>query len=188
MPSYFLTHVGKDLSSLSTQIRNHGALAPIRLTNQKLKELDSRGLSIFTSFFQYPKHNQLYDEIIGLIHQLGNIISTPDNYEKVVKAISLIESILVPKDGGKAMGQTRLKLVISKLVTNQNEQKVLVKITHVLYNIRDRYLHNYRKLPIDITHLMFFLNFERVFILKLIKLNITLNSIEEVHNYFGLKS
>jgi len=188
MPSYFLTHASNDLSNLSTQIRNHGEVVPIRITSQKLKELDSRGLPKFASFIQHPKHNQLYDEIIGLIHQLGTIISTPDNYEKVVKAISLIESILVPKDVGKAMGQTRLKLVIPQLATIQNEQELLLKIAPVFYNIRDRYLHNYRKLPINIEHLMFLLNFERVFILRLVKLNATLSSIEEVHNYFGLKS
>lgn len=189
MPSYFLTHAGNDVSNLSAQIRNHGEVAPIRLTNQKLKELDSRGLLKFAAFIQYPKDNQLYDEIIGLIHQLGTIISTPDNYEKVVKAISLLESILVPKDaGGKAMGLTKLKLVIPKLVASMNEQELLLKIAPVFYNIRDRYLHNYRKLLINIEHLMFLLNFERVLILKLIKLNVTLSSIEEVHNYFGLKS
>jgi len=170
------------------QFRNTGGMVPIDLTNERLQKFRSTGLNTLSAFIKEPKiNNDLYDEIISLVNQLATIISTHSNYEKVVKSISLIESFLLPKPStGKAKGLTRIKKALPKIINNQKDQEILSACFVKFYEIRDKYLHNFIQLPLAKSELFYLLEFQRIFILKLIEYNKSMSEVEQVHKFLGL--
>lgn len=130
-----------------------------------------------------------YYSIIQLVQQFAAIISTPDIYDKVVKAISLIESIIIPKNSGRAKAANILKFkIIPQFDDSQEEKDLLTSYFRQHYEIRDRYLHNYEKRPINKLIFKKLLAFELKFILKLVELNKTMTTVEEVLEYFNVKA
>jgi hypothetical protein len=132
--------------------------------------------------------NELTDLIYDSIHLLSTIVSTSNNYEKVVKAISFIENIIVPKNaGGKAKGITRAKKLITQITSNEKDIQSITTAVSKAYNIRDKYLHNYIQLPLERETLFYLIEFERAVILKLIRLSKTRTIITEVHRFFNIE-
>jgi hypothetical protein len=185
----FLDLPNGEIKKSTLQIRNYGGIAPIDLSLERIKNLEIKGLQTFSSFIKHSKDNELYDEITIFITQLASIAAAQDNYEKVVKAISLAESILVSKSGsGKAKGLTKIKKVIPLIINDLGEQELLVNCFVKHYEIRDKYLHHYIRLPLDKSQLIYLLKFERLLILNLIELNKTFETINQIHEYFDINN
>jgi len=165
---------------------NFGGMVPVQLTDEFMKLAETKGLSKFSEFAKNRRDTELYFLTIDLIKQLSAIVSTHDNYEKTVKAISLFESICVPKNSTQAKGETYLKKkVIPKLFSN-HDSATLIKLLRQHYKIRDKYLHNYIHLPLNKTDLAIFLEYQRFFILKVIELNNRFITLSEMLNYLEI--
>jgi hypothetical protein len=90
------------------QFRNLAGIIPVQLNSETIDRFIKKGLPAIADFLVARKDNELYYATTSLISQLSEITSTSNNYEKIVKAISLCESILLPRNpAGKAKGITR---------------------------------------------------------------------------------
>lgn len=169
------------------ELKNHHGVVPCQIDKKFISWANSKGLPIMSKFISTKKNDDLYIEIRSLIRQLSEICSTKNNYEKIVKAISLLESIAIPESSGKAKGEKRIKdKIIPKIVSSDEDNELVHKAIRAAYLIRDKYLHNYVLLDINRKNLQYLLEFARLFIIKLIKLNDNLKTIEEIHKHFEL--
>jgi hypothetical protein len=167
--------------------RNVDRMVPIQLTKLEVEKFNVRGLSEFSNFLVHIEMNELSELILNSIHLLSTIISTPNPYEKVVKAISFIENIVIPKDAqGKAKGLTRVKKIIPQITSNQIDIDRITGAIFRAYTIRDKYLHNYVQLPLEKETLFYLMEFERAVVLKLIRLSKRYTTISEIYQIFGI--
>ena len=99
----------------------------------------------------------------------------------------MCESILLPRSSsGKAKGITRIKKALPKIIPGLEDRAIIDEFLVDFYKIRDQYLHNGTRRPIQKDLLFFFLDFQRVLILKLIDLNKTMTALDEVLEYFEI--
>ena len=178
-----------NINDCTFQIENLGGVLPIEITKTFLKNAELNGLKLFSDFIKLKRNTNLYHNTIDLIKQFSNIISTFNNYEKVVKAISLFESFCVPKGSSKSNGETHLKKkIVPKLIQNEKEQETLKKLIRQHYEIRDRFLHNYFQDPsLNKKDLTLLLEYQRLFILKIIELNKQFDTLSEALTYFDIQ-
>lgn len=175
-----------DFKEATFQISNFGGVVPIQLTSNFLEQLKTKHIDQFSTFLLDKKETELYFATLDLIKQLSIIISTHNNYEKVVKAISLFESICVPKESTQAKGETYLKKKVVPKLFSKHDTQTLNKLIRKHYEIRDKYLHNYIHLPLNKKDLGIFLEYQRYFILEIIKLNKKFEYIDQLLNYFEI--
>lgn len=185
--AYYLNMVDGDINQSTARLHKFNDIAPTRLSNAFVDQARKIGLDSFSQFIKNKKDNDLADTIVELIRQLSAIVSTENNYEKAAKTISLLESVIVPKKSGKSKGLGRIKKVVPNIVRNQQEQEEILNNLIACYDIRDKYLHNNIKLPIDKSGFKRLLFFNVEFILALMKLNISMETVEEALNYFDIK-
>ncbi|HET6253170.1 MAG TPA: hypothetical protein VFE32_03825 [Puia sp.] len=165
--------------------RLHGII-PIELKNQTVEEMFSKGMNLYSLFISKKYNSDLYIETEALIRQLGNICSTANNYEKVVKSISLFEGFCVPKGSGRSKGESIIKNKVVPKVVCAVEVEVIQKLVRIFYETRDKYLHNAIRIPIRKSELNRFIAFQRVFIQKLICLNGSYQTVEQVLHFFEI--
>jgi hypothetical protein len=181
--------VDGDINQSNLRLKRFGGIAPMNLTDTFIRKAGKIGFNTFSEFIKSKSDNELYFDIIELIKQYAAIISTNDNYEKVVQAISLLENIVIPKDAkGKGKGHNRVKKVISKLINNVTEQELLNRHCTDIYKVRNRYLHNYDKLPFEKDALKRLLFFELKIIHSLIQLNKHMQTMDDVLVYFEISN
>jgi len=124
---------------------------PLQITSEMTEEFRSLGIEEFSSFIKSEKRSSLGEEVILGMKQLATIASTGNRYEKVIQIISLAESLCVPKEtSGKAKGESRVKKLIPQLTSNKEDEQAFTEAFTKAYRIRDRYLHNYIQLPVDL--------------------------------------
>jgi len=176
-----------EFKNSTIQFRNLAGVIPVELDTETIDRFIKKGLLVIADFLIARKENELYYATIALISQLSEINSTSNNHEKIVKAISLCESILLPRSSsGKAKGITRIKKALPKIIPGLEDRAIIDEFLVDFYKIRDQYLHNGTRRPIQKDLLFFFLDFQRVLILKLIDLNKTMTALDEVLEYFEI--
>jgi hypothetical protein len=185
--AHFIQMAYGDINQSQIRLKQLKGVAPVRITKEYINLIEQKGLREFSDFIKLKNDDELYLKIITLIRQLSAISSTYDNHEKIVKAISLFESICVPANSTKAKGMTYLKNVAEKLFSNQQQKEETINLGLVHYKIRDKYLHNYIRWPVSKKELVSFLAFERYFILAIIRLNKQYSNIEQLLTHFDIK-
>lgn len=175
-----------DIKESTLQISNFGGAVPVQLTAKFMKLAETKSFSKFSEFIKNKKQTELYFLTIDLIKQLSAIISTHNNYEKTVKAISLFESICVPKKSTQAKGENYMKKKVIPKLFSIHDSNTLIKLLRQHYEIRNKYLHNYIHLPLNRKDLSIFLEYQRFFILKLIELNNRFTTLSELLDYFEI--
>jgi len=162
--------------------------APLQITKEMMAEFCSLGIDEFSFFIKSEKRSSLAENIILGIKQLAAIASTTNRYEKVIQIISLAESLCIPKEnGGKGKGESRVKKLIPQLTSNKEDEQAFTEAFTKAYRVRDRYLHNYIQLPVDLKTLFVLMEFERGLLLKLIRLSKRMTSLDEIHQYFAIQ-
>jgi hypothetical protein len=185
--AHFVQMAYGDINQSQIRLKQLKGVAPIRITKEYLNLIEQKGLNEFSSFIKLKKKDELYLKILTLIRQLSSISSTYDNHEKTVKAISLFESICIPLNSNKSNGMTHLKRVAEKLFSDQIQKEEIISLGLTHYKIRDKYLHNDMRWPLNKKDLVSFLAFERYFILVLIRLNNQFSDIEQLLAYFEIR-
>lgn len=120
-----------------------------------------------SSFSKERKDDELDIKIIEMIKLLAIAASGHDRHEKVIKCISLFESISIPEGNPKAKGLTLFKKVTEKLIPN-HELKAIQDIGFEMYNVRDKLMHNNIRWPFEAFDLLCFMDFMCVFIINTI--------------------
>jgi hypothetical protein len=185
--AHFVQMAYGDINQSQIRLKQLKGVAPIRITEEYLNVIEQKGLNEFSNFIKLKKNDELYLKILTLIRQLSSISSTYDNHEKTVKAISLFESICVPLNSTKSNGMTHLKRVAEKLFSDQSQKEEIISLGITHYKIRDKYLHNDMRWPLNKKDLVSFLAFERYFILALIRLSGQFSDIEQLLTYFEIR-
>jgi hypothetical protein len=184
----FMCVPNDDFSQTTLLLRNSERVLPVEITKSSLKEFEKLGLKEFSYFLDKDHSNEVSDLIIDSIRLLSQAMSTINPYEKVVRIISFIENIVIRKNNeGRAKGHTKVKIVISKIISNQSDLDRIKKAFGIAYNVRDKYLHNYMELPLDIDTVFYILEFSRAVILKLIRLSGKRTMLNEIYDFFELE-
>jgi len=151
--------------------KNLGGFIALPIDNAFIAEAKKRGIEIFSNFIKKKFTDSLYSEITDAIQRFAKIISTSNNYEKVVKAISLLEGCILErsnKSNGNGEGKIK-KYVLPKLTTNQIQ--IFEKSIRKAYHVRNLYVHNSTEIPLNEQDLWVLLEIVRLFIIKLINLH-----------------
>lgn len=160
-----------DFAPASPNIERLEGILPLRIDNDFITLAKHKGLSMFDAFIRNQHDDDLYLEIVENIKRFSEIVSTSSNHEKVQKAITLLESAILPRPGvGRGNGQKKLKnYVLPKLIESDLD---LAKSTiGRCYNVRDAFLHNCQELPLDVQTLTVMMEIVRIFIIKLMFLH-----------------
>jgi len=163
-------------------------IKPISLDNQKVNNLFDTGLWTVSYFIAKEKSNELYKIILELVTQIGNYSSERNLYIRVVKIISVYESIFLPQRKGKGRGLSILKTKVIEKIIDEDEKSMIRKIFIDFYNIRDKYLHNGIEKYINLDDLFILQNTTTYLLLILIQLNETLTTTKELLDYFNIKT
>ena len=184
--SKYLTKLNREDSGFNLTLnRNYGA-APVVINHEVLSQLNKSGLGIVSEFLRKERDTELQHKIEDSINHFGEIISTRNLHERIVKIISFFEGIIVPKSNTKAKGQTYLNNNILPHLTTSNIEEYKSTIRR-FYDVRDKYLHNRLELPIDIQDLMEIENLGLTFLLKLIELSSRLTTIDDIISHYSIK-
>jgi len=160
--------------------------ASITLDRGRLMSLADGGLNTLNSFLISKKNTELYYRIESQINLLGEINSTKDLYNKIIKLISYFENVIIPVNNSSSKGQTYMKNIVS--VLRPENQEEIIKSVNKMYEIRDRYLHNRTKIPIVYQDLFYVNVLAIVFLLTIADLSDDLSTIEEMQMFFGIQN
>lgn len=183
--SFIFETTKKEFDFQSSLNRKQGG-HPILIDKKKLDDLNKSGLKRFSEFLKSPKSGSLYLEILDGINHLGKAISTRDLYERVVQLISFFERFLVPKDNSKAYGQKRFKDNLLPKMPYIKDLENYRKYVNQFYRVRDKYLHNKIRLPINLQDLFYFQRLATLFLIFLMELNKDYKEIEELLEFIEI--
>ncbi len=183
--SNYLFHSNKNNEHLNIGLRREDGSLPTSINKNILNRLNIDGFDKVCEFLELQEKNELSYFIEDSINSLGEIISTRDWYERVIRIISFFENIIVPKSNTKSNGERYLKRYVLCKLVNKDSEKIKPLIRH-LYDTRDKYLHNRILKPIDINELYQTQKLCLIFLLQLIELNKKHSSIDEVLHYYGI--
>lgn len=165
--------------------QNHGA-APTIISQSNYTYYKRLGLRKINDFLLGERNTELSIQIENSINQFGEVISTRNLHNRVVRLVSFFESIIVPKTNNKAKGQMFLKNKILLKLPYPNSEKTR-QIINSFYDIRDKFLHNRIEKPVDLTDLFEMQKLGLILLLYLVELNKKMNSISEVLNHFEIE-
>jgi hypothetical protein len=169
-PSPYFYHCSTLESHLIAVIMNKGDLIPVEINELKLQQFKTMGLELFSKFIVNKKDNEVYVATTNAIKLFGEIVSTRNKYEKIVKLISLFEAILIDqrkKNGGGEMLLT--KKLLPQLLLTSTDIQTGVELGHNFYRIRNMYVHHGKELPVDYSKLYQFQTITFTFLTYMIR-------------------
>ncbi|MCH7535207.1 MAG: hypothetical protein IH948_05595, partial [Bacteroidetes bacterium] len=114
--SKFLSVNVKSPKSYNINLQNNFGPRPTDLTNEKLDFMEKLCLNHLSKFLVGDKNGELDEELLNSIDQYGIAMSHRNLYDRIVRVVSVIERLVVPKNSAKSKAQTiLLKKVIPKL-------------------------------------------------------------------------
>lgn len=186
-PNSFIYDTTASNFDFNLQFERTDGITPISLSKDKVEKLFDSGLKEVSEFISSRASNELSRVILNTINSIGNYTSERNLHERVVKIISVYETIFIPLKKGKGKGLTIVKSKVLPKIIGKNELEMVVKIFIDLYDIRDKYLHNGIEKHIDIDNL-YKVQKITVFLLKrLIGLNKKLTNSIELLEHFEIK-
>ena len=186
-PNSFIYDTTASKFDFNLQFERTDGITPISLSKDKVEKLFDSGLKEVSEFISSRASNELSRVILNTINSIGNYTSERNLHERVVKIISVYETIFIPLKKGKGKGLTIVKSKVLPKIIGKNELEMVVKIFIDLYDIRDKYLHNGIEKHIDIDNL-YKVQKITVFLLKrLIGLNKKLTNSIELLEHFEIK-
>lgn len=172
MSSYLCKYEENDFYkwNVSMQRAERGSGYPVTISNVKLSKMHKNGLSILSNFLKINDNTEIGFIIRGNINRIGDISVTDDFHERVVKVISVLESVFLSRKKGRGKGLGILKSnFIPKIFEGDLKERVSkILINH--YNIRDKYLHNGIRLKIDHEDYYLFQKLTNILTMKLLEL------------------
>ncbi|WP_346882361.1 hypothetical protein [uncultured Algibacter sp.] len=178
MSSYLCKYEENDFNkwTVSMQRAEHGSGYPVTIGDAKLSKMSKNGLAIVTNFLKINDNTEIGFIIKNTINKIGDISVTDDFHERIVKVISVLESVFLARKKGRGKGLSTMKSnFIPKIFEGDLKERVS-KILINYYNIRDKYLHNGIRLKIDQEEYYLFQKLMNVLTMKLLELR-------QVYNY-----
>jgi hypothetical protein len=170
-----------DAFTFGATISNRGPVIPIEVNEQLLKELKRKKNHLFEKFIDTSKENDFHFAVLEAIKSFSEILGVQNKYEKIIKLISLFETIIIDKSGKRGHGETILKLkLIPKMLTEKDIQ-LGVELTGYFFRIRDAYIHHGNEKHVDFNKLHHFQTIAFIFLTFLLQLNDSCNSMEEFY-------
>ncbi len=184
-PNSFIYDTSSDKFDFNLQFERTDGIALTSLNKEKIERLFNSGLNEVSEFISSPPENELSKIIINTISSIGNYSSERNLHERVVKIISVYETLFIPLRKGKGLSIVKSK-VLPKII-GKNELETVIKMYIDFYDIRNKYLHNGLEKHIDIDNL-YKVQKITVFLLKrLIRLNKKLTNSSELLEHFEIK-
>tara|TARA_R110000851_G_scaffold207537_2_gene359650 strand:+ start:39740 stop:41047 length:1308 start_codon:yes stop_codon:yes gene_type:complete len=185
-PNSFIYDTSSDKFDFNLHFERTDGIVPISLNNEKIEELFKGGLKDVSEFISNSSKSELSRMILNTISSMGTYSSERNLHERVVKIISVYETLFIPLKKGKGKGLAIVKSKVLPKIIGETELQMVIKIFIDFYDIRDKYLHNGLEKHIDINNL-FKIQKITVFLLKrLIGLNKELNDTSELLEYFEI--
>lgn len=174
-----------DVTEAKLNITAMRGVRSIEVTKSFLQEAKETGMDIFSSFLQDRKDNVMDIKIVEMIKLFAIASSSHDKHEKVIKCISLFESLAIPEGNPKAKGFTLFKKVTEKLIS-EHELKAVQDIGLEMYKIRDKLMHNNIRWPFEAFDLLCFMDFMRIFIISAIHFSKKNGTLDDFHAHYGI--
>lgn len=187
-PNSFIYDTNSEKFDFNLQFERTDGIAPISLGKTKIEELFKSGLQEVSEFILNSPTSEFSRIILNTISSIGTYSSIRHLHERVVKIISVYETIFIPPKNGRGKGLAIIKSKILPKIIKENELQIAIKIFIDFYDIRDKYLHNGLEKHIDIDEL-FKIQRITVFLLlkELIQLNKKITTSLELLEYFEIK-
>ena len=185
--SEFLTETtSEEFDFTSSLLRERGV--PVTLDAKKLEFLNGRGFKTMANFITNKRPTEAYRIGLQTISLLASVASTWDLHDRIVKIVSLFESVIIPEGSAKAKGHTLMKKnVIPSFDSDLKKKERYNELINRMYNTRDKYLHNGLELPIDLNELAEFQVLALRFVLKLLSLISDTKNLSEIQLKFKIQ-
>lgn len=162
-----LSYSSSDMLAPYPSIKSFNGIVPIPIDRRLLNEAQKNGLQALAEFIKRPYEDFLAVEIRSAISRFADAISVYSPHQRIVRLISMLESIFMSKD--HSSGHTTLKKALPGLSPIQ-EGKIKTVLKR-MYMVRDAYMHHWQRMSIDPTDLHFMLWLVRVFIIELVSMH-----------------
>lgn len=180
----YLYHYPSELSTFTFGLTIMGELAPIEITHMVFEDLEKKGISSFSAIISASRDTDFYHLVIGAIKSYSNLLSESNKYTRIVKLISFFETILIDPSKRTGGGETLLvKTLIPKLSLHDEDQRLLIDLSHHFYRIRDAYVHHGQEKMIDPEKLGQFQSGAFIFLKFLVDIEVRYKSIDEFYDY-----
>lgn len=187
LPKYnMFFQTSKDSFDLTSGIRSNIGVHPVQITSDVLDGYRKNGLDKLSSFIKKEGTNEIDQMISRTIMEMGNYTSERNIYERVIKIISIFESIFVPQRKGKGKGLTIIKSKVLPRILRKSDLETGIKIFVEHYRIRDKYLHNRVELPIDGNKLFQFQHIAIILIIKLLDYKENYQTEDKLGEFFEI--
>ena len=135
--------------AISMQFNNR----PFNFSQRHYLSANQSGLKIFSDYISIKKSDELHEIIIQSIHLFGSAISNWDLHLRCVNLITILESIFL-KDDERGDMERKTKARLSKILTNQNNEKERIKtLFSNVYQVRHKMIHKAKRINIDFKEL-----------------------------------
>ncbi len=169
-------------------LRGPSGRVPLGITSAHLSQAEQKGLMLLGKFIAGQFDTELATEINRLITDLAEILSNPDVHRKMVMTIRWLESVIIPATKrGKGEGENRIKSkLILRIIEDENMRELLKLSVRHTYNVRDRFLHNAERLPVNREYLFYMMDFMRIIVLNVIERhNQKMTTMDELQDWIN---
>jgi hypothetical protein len=140
------------------------------ITKRFLQQAELQELKTISDFIKKRHSDPLSAEIERTIKDFARIMTDRNFHERISKLVSLLEGPLSPRPhNGSNKGEKIVKRATEQLASTQMEG--LEKAIAHGYRIRNAYVHNCQKLPVNTQYFLALMNLPRLFIVAFIELH-----------------
>ncbi|KAB7528238.1 hypothetical protein F8C76_10225 [Flagellimonas olearia] len=134
---------------LGSGIRSNEGVQPVEITSEILQRIYARGFPKLSHYLKNSMQTDFDGIINNTILRIGSYTSETNIHERIVKIVSVFESVFLPKKKGKGKGLSIMKQkVLPRIISEIDlERGISLFIEH--YNIRDKYIHNRIELRVN---------------------------------------
>ncbi len=182
--NYFSTIDG-NLDSISFTLGANNR--PITLNADQLIVLQKKGIEKFSNFLKSEIDNELKAIIINAIKTFAVAVTNEDLHLRISLLLSVSEMLLLKeseKNFTACLCKKRFLSIVNKL--NANDINKANEVLSEFYIVRNKYLHNGKRLQINLLHLSFFQQLIRILLINLIdfsKVNADKNSFLDNYDF-----
>jgi hypothetical protein len=159
-------------------ISNRGPVIPIEVNAALMKDFKQKKIRLFEKFISAPKDNEFHYTVSETIKSFSELVSVQNKYDKIVKLISLFESVVIDKSGKRGYGETIIKQKLIPKMLKDTEHQLGVELTGYFFRIRDAYIHHGIEKHVDFNKLYQFQKVAFIFLTFLLQLNEHCHSME----------
>ncbi len=139
---------------LTINLKRLNGTLPIELTYSNIERLKKSGLETMHNFLILNKKTEFYLLILRGIDQFGIAVSTRNLYDRMVQFTSFFELFLNDENSSRSKAETFLKSKVLPLLISDKDQEIAKSLVRMMYNIRDKYLHNRILITLDIEDML----------------------------------